>query len=1037
MYYDLMASVRRSIFTCWLGGLLLLASLGMLTPAASQAEVRVNVSIWHGYDFYYPGLNLTSTNPVSTFHWMENASGVLWKQFGGTNGVNGFFLSNNLAAIIHECTNGLWKLYLNKDHPSEQIYYFKMSVTGVSPSVLGDVNITFPTSGSTGISTTPTYQWTGPSNLPQIQGYSSHLVSGNNYGITLPGSVTSWSPGALTPGENQLYINYYSNNFPGITFTTPTNSAGTPLADWQAQGDLHSYKLSTFTVAGTAGGGTLVAHYTFDDYNDLGADSSPNGYHMNAGGAWNGGDVYDSGDAMAGDGAVEFYTDGGSGGGYLSYSPTPSGLLAALAGDFSVSVWVKTTQSFGSSGDVAFNGAGILAADVGGLGYDLIPLALTEGEVAFNTGGGFTDHTVNSSQMVNDGDYHHIVVTRNQSTGEKRIYIDGSLEVSGFDDADALDEPVLLTLGALMDASESNPAFAGPYNGYEGLLDDLQIYSTALTPAQVDYLYDNPGEIVSGSGGSGGHTNLAHYRFDNNTFLGLDSSGQNNHFTSGSSWGTPVHDFDPNSLDGPGSVRFYGVSSIVHAPPNPVFNKIMSALANSFSVSLWISTEEIVGDDADDAFWGAPIIWAYDSGADDVIPVAITGTKVAFHTGDEFGTSETLHSTSDVTDGNYHHIVVTRDRDTGEKKIYVNGVLEATATGTTRVLNANDYYFSLGGVVAHSFDGYVDDLQIYSGVLSAAEVADLYDNPGTTSPDATGGGNNDPVDVEMEISISRNSNFDSPEIFLCFPRLLSVNIPETTQHRVESPNGNFDGHLSGSSSVNYSSLGGILNECTNGLWKLYINAGSANERLFRFSVNITDLTTNLLKPVIITAPANGSSNVSTASSFTWTGPVGFNGIFVRKYEPPFSSVVTTNMPGEATFWPSPPPLNPGTNRLYLSYHSNEVSFITFSTPVETGSGQPLNSWSAIAHINSDATSQFVVVGGSATPVQLTDALTTGGNLQFQFLSQAGRTHTVQSRTNLTTAPWVTVTNFTGNGSVMPIAIPIGTNQESYFRVGTQ
>jgi hypothetical protein len=249
-------------------------------------------------------------------------------------------------------------------------------------------------------------------------------------------------------------------------------------------------------------GATLTAHYTFDNPSDLGEDSSPNHYHLNASGVWNGGDVFDSTDAIAGGGAAEFDSAGGNGGGFLSYNPAPPGVLSALSGNFSVSIWVKTVQSLGNAGDPAWAGAAVVSADVPGipgLDDDLIPIALTDGEVAFNTGGS-SDHTVNSSTTVNNGNYHHLVVTRQQATGEKKIYIDGVLDSTATDEANVLNSPALLTLGAKMDASQTDPANGDPQNGYEGWLDDLQIYSSVLSPSQVAYLFSHPGNIVGSAG---------------------------------------------------------------------------------------------------------------------------------------------------------------------------------------------------------------------------------------------------------------------------------------------------------------------------------------------------------------------------------------------------------------------------------------------------------------------------------------------------------------------------------------------------------
>ena len=65
-------------------------------------------------------------------------------------------------------------------------------------------------------------------------------------------------------------------------------------------------------------------------------------------------------------------------------------------------------------------------------------------------------------------------------------------------------------------------------------------------------------------------------------------------------------------------------------------------------------------------------------------------------------------------------------------------------------LTGNNYNLTIGGEAYilesnstltnySSYKGLLDDLQIYSGVLSDAEVALLYANPGSTVPDVTGG----------------------------------------------------------------------------------------------------------------------------------------------------------------------------------------------------------------------------------------------------------------------------------------------------------
>src|SRR5581483_11064404 len=284
------------------------------------------------------------------------------------------------------------------------------------------------------------------------------------------------------------------------------------------------------------GNGGLVAHYTFDDSGNIGTDASGNGNDMTYLGGFNGGGFAFNTNAVAGGGAVKFDSNGGIGGGVLSWNSTPTNLLNALAGSFTVSCWVKTTQSVGSYGDNAYGGAGIVAADVPGLANDVVPLALTGGEVAINigdnTGDNFNgDYTADSDPTVNDGTYHQIAGTRLQATGEVDIYIDGVADINNpwFAGTNLLNDPKLIAVGAVGNASASDPPHSYYNNGYDGLLDDLQIYSRALSASEILHLYQHPGQTITVP--STIALLEAHYTFDNtNDFTSLwhDDSGNGN-----------------------------------------------------------------------------------------------------------------------------------------------------------------------------------------------------------------------------------------------------------------------------------------------------------------------------------------------------------------------------------------------------------------------------------------------------------------------------------------------------------------------------
>src|SRR5208282_5607185 len=81
----------------------------------------------------------------------------------------------------------------------------------------------------------------------------------------------------------------------------------------------------------------LAAYYDFDENTDLAADLTANGNNLIYGGSFSGPVL--SANSVSGSGAVYF-----NGGSFLTPS---SNLLQTLAGDFSLSLWVNTTQNIG------------------------------------------------------------------------------------------------------------------------------------------------------------------------------------------------------------------------------------------------------------------------------------------------------------------------------------------------------------------------------------------------------------------------------------------------------------------------------------------------------------------------------------------------------------------------------------------------------------------------------------------------------------------------------------------------------------------
>jgi hypothetical protein len=213
-----------------------------------------------------------------------------------------------------------------------------------------------------------------------------------------------------------------------------------------------------------------------------------------------------------------------------------------------------------------------------------------------------------------------------------------------------------------------------------------------------------------------------------------------------------------------------------------------------------------------------------------------------------------------------------------------------------------------------------------------------------------------------------------------------------------------------------SSLDQVINEFTNGLWKIYINQDSPTQQVYSFQVSITGLNTNLLKAARIFSPTNGSLNVRSNAAFYWNGPTNFSSLHLD-----LAGVVNyLSLPLNTTNWASAPALSNGSQFFDISYVSNNFPGITFTTPVDA-STNTVRTWSTGVTLTSQAFSLFFV---GPNPVMLAQPRLVGTNFQFAFQSQTGVTNTVLYRTNLVSGNWQTWTNITGDGSLKTIPVPL-------------
>ncbi|MDF7808452.1 hypothetical protein P4E94_13445 [Pontiellaceae bacterium B12219] len=288
-------------------------------------------------------------------------------------------------------------------------------------------------------------------------------------------------------------------------------------------------------------------------------------------------------------------------------------------------------------------------------------------------------------------------------------------------------------------------------------------------------------------------------------------------------------------------------------------------------------------------------------------------------------------------------------------------------------------------------------------------------------------------EAEFEIEIQRVTSGNSTH-YLVLPRLDNVN-PVSSLDEVESPNNLCSGTDSSSSSIHFSSLQAVINELEDGPWTIYFDRNGASYE-YDFTISANALSTNDLPPVIITQPLEGSTGVSTASAFEWSGPSGWNSayIYVRDVEAA-STVDSTSLSPSDTSWTAAVSLPEATNSVVISYYKNNFSGLSFSYP--SNGSLTLTNWLASTRLGSRGLSEFVVGGGIIPePVTILSPVLSSGNFGLSFVSQSGATHQIEWSTNLVTGPWVPATNFPGDGTTNLITLPT-TNPAAFYQIKTQ
>lgn len=365
----------------------------------------------------------------------------------------------------------------------------------------------------------------------------------------------------------------------------------------------------------------------------------------------------------------------------------------------------KTTVAFW----MYWNGAN----DVMPIGFaatGLTDLWLVDGQFGFNTYN--SDLYGISSAGLANGWHHVVAVFVNQNMSERKLYIDGVAQAM----TQRFGTPNLSTGSSNVGSTLLIGNGQDLARGFDGRLDQVRIYDGEPTQAQVDTLYAD----THGCGG----TLIAQYLFEDGTpYNGTagelkDTAAYGGGPFNGKAMGTPLPSVDTTLPARAGSNNGTCGYSVMPGPYTgggayEISNLPVSTVEGAqTSVAFWMYWDGLQG--------RMPIGWTtYD--------VFIAGNSIGFNTGN--GNIYGLPATG-LANGWHHIIAVFTNGDITRNKFYIDGVEKALSVqfnaytnksvGTTMHIsgwtNDNNYNFS----------GRLDDVKVFNGAVSPAQVKALY-----------------------------------------------------------------------------------------------------------------------------------------------------------------------------------------------------------------------------------------------------------------------------------------------------------------------
>ena len=329
---------------------------------------------------------------------------------------------------------------------------------------------------------------------------------------------------------------------------------------------------------------------------------------------------------------------------------------------------------------------------------------------------------------LSDGDWHHMVAVRDESTNENIVYVDGIEQGRGF----------FNYLNGFASASAALnigwwdfPNTSGYY--FDGLIDEIAIYDRALPLDEIREHY-NAG---LGMDYCSGVAPFVPFPDDTVALWQLDepTPPANNRYEDAfnGNYGTGGA-VTPTAQDGivNGAQLFNGTTTQINVPADNSFDWQRN---ESFSIEFWVKTDGTVpGTDPED---NMIVIGRRDASTSLAWWAGIRfDGKAAFSLRDTAGNGVGVvggASGINLANGDWHHMVAVRDESTNENIVYVDGIEQGREfwnytngfASASAALNIG--WWDFPNTSGYYFDGLIDEVAIYDRALPLDEIQEHYD----------------------------------------------------------------------------------------------------------------------------------------------------------------------------------------------------------------------------------------------------------------------------------------------------------------------